>query len=346
MRIVKSLPGFTAAVSPFPTGLGTAAWLGLMVLLWGLSWPATRLALGTVPPLWLATFRFASAAVCLFVFVALRGQLRLPARQDWPIVASIGLLQMMTFTGLGMMAMLHVDTSRAVLLAYTTPLWSVLASWLLFRQAPARLQLLALLLGLAGVAVVCSPVEMDWARPGALTGALCLLVAAMAWALVILHIRRHRWAASPLALAPWQMLLASLPLAFLASLLEGSPAAISYNLDLFELLFFIGPVATSACFVISAEYGRRISTFAMSNCTLGVPLVGIAASVILLGSPLSPLFMLGLALIMAGMLLAVLAGARAGQLQRQRQAVSASSGLAAMTTSANCPSGRCLTSTP
>lgn len=34
-----------------------------------------------------------------------------------PIIASVGLLQMMAFTGLGMVAMVHVDTSRAVLLA-------------------------------------------------------------------------------------------------------------------------------------------------------------------------------------------------------------------------------------
>jgi len=41
-------------------------------------------------------------------------------------------------------------------------------------------------------------------------------------------------------------------------------------------MFFIGPVATSACFVISAKHGHRISSFAMSNFTLGVPLVGMA----------------------------------------------------------------------
>ena len=64
------------------------AWLGLMVVLWGLSWPATKLALGVVPPLWLATFRFGSAGICLFVFLALRGKLRFPPRADWPIVAA------------------------------------------------------------------------------------------------------------------------------------------------------------------------------------------------------------------------------------------------------------------
>jgi drug/metabolite transporter (DMT)-like permease len=238
--------------------------------------------------------------------------LRLPSRLDWPIVASIGLLQMMVFTGLGMIAMTHVDTSRSVLLAYTTPLWGVLASWLLFRNAPTRLQLLALALGLAGIGLVCSPLEMDWSAPGSVMGAAFLLIGAIAWSVVILHIRHHRWAAPPLALAPWQMMLASIPLAGFAYALEGQPGTIPFDARLLELLFFIGPVATSACFVISAEYGRRISTFAMSNFTLGVPLIGIVASVIVLGSPLSTVFVIGLGFVVAGMLLAAIAARQRG----------------------------------
>ena len=289
----------------------TLAWLGLMVLLCGLSWPATRIALDTVPPLWLAAIRFGSAALCLFAFVALRGRLAFPPRADWPIVASMGLLQMMTFTGLGMIAMTHVDTSRAVLLAYTTPLWGVIAGWMMHRNAPTRWQLLALAVGLAGVGLVCSPWEMDWSAPGTVMGAAFLLIGAICWSVVILHIKRHRWSASPLALAPWQMLLAAVPLSCFALALEGSPAAIAFDLRLLELLLFIGPVATSACFVISAEHGRRISTFAMSNFTLGVPLIGILASMLLLGNSLSPLFAAGLCLVFAGMLLAAMAAARA-----------------------------------
>ncbi|MCQ4162602.1 DMT family transporter [Roseomonas sp. GC11] len=285
----------------------TPFWLLAMVVLWGLSWPATRMALDVVPPLWLATLRFGSAALCLFAFVGLRGELRLPPRGDWPIVASIGLLQMMAFTGMGMVAMTRTDTSHAVLLAYTTPLWSVLMGWVLFRQVPGRAQFLALAVGLGGVGLICSPLEMDWGAPGALSGAGLLLAAAICWSVVILQIRRHRWTASPLALAPWQMLLATLPLAGLAYAVDGAPTGIAVTPRLLELLFFIGPVATSACFVISAEHGRRISAFAMSNFTLGVPLIGILSSVALLGNALSVVFLAGLALVMAGMVLAALA---------------------------------------
>lgn len=308
---MSGVSGTVRSMAAQPSGEGTTRLCLLaMVLLWGLSWPATRMALDVVPPLWLAATRFGSAALCLFVFVGLRGQLRLPPRADWPIVASVGLLQMMAFTGLGMIAMTRTDTSHAVLLAYTTPLWSMLAAWALFRQRPAGLQFLALGVGLAGVALICSPLEMDWQAPGALSGALLLLAAAICWSLVILHIRRHRWTASPLALAPWQMLLATVPLAGLAFAVEGAPSGIPVTPRLLELLVFIGPVATSACFVISAEYGRRITPFAMANFTLGVPLIGVLASVALLGNRLSPPFLLGLALVLGGMAITALAGRR------------------------------------
>lgn len=284
--------------------LTTFLWLGLMVVLWGMSWPATKLALGSVPPLWLAAIRFGSAAACLFVFVALRGKLQFPPKADWPIVASMGFLQMMAFTGLGMIAMTHTDTSRAVLLAYTTPLWAVIMGWLLFKQVPSGPQLTALGVGLAGVAVIVSPFELDWTNPQTVIGCAFLLIGAICWSVVILHIRRHRWQASPLALAPWQMMIATIPLSGFAYALEGDPTGITFDRRLLELLFFIGPVATSACFVISAEYGRRITTFAMSNFTLGVPLIGIICSMTVLGSNGTPLFALGLLLITIGMLLA------------------------------------------
>lgn len=65
--------------------------------------------------------------------------------------------------------------------------------------------------------------------------------------------------------------------------------------------------------MISAEHGRRISTFAMSNFTLGVPLVGIVISQWGFGFDLSALFLLGLGLIVAGVSLAALAVGRAAR---------------------------------
>lgn len=304
MRITDTQQTIRQPLQHFHVGENTFVWLTVMVVLWGLSWPATKLALDIISPLWLASFRFGSAAICLFIFITIRGQLKFPPKSDWPIVASMGLLQMMAFTGLGMIAMTHIDAGRAVLLAYTTPLWGVMIGWLVLREVPTKLQLLALIIGLIGIGFIISPTEMDWSKLGTLVGALFLIVAAICWSIVILHVKRHRWASTPLSLAPWQMLLATIPLAGFAFIREGSPISIPFDSHLLGLLFFIGPIATSACFVISAEYGRRISTFSMSNFTLGVPLVGIGASVILTNNHLTPLFSLGIILIIIGVILA------------------------------------------
>lgn len=293
-----------------PAGFDTLLWLGAMVVLWGLSWPATRIALDSVPPLWLAALRFGSAGACLFIFVALKGRLRLPPKADLPIVFSMGFLQMMTFTGLGMIAMTHIDTSRAVLLAYTTPLWGVVITALVFKRKPSRIQGLALAMGMIGIGLICSPLEMDWTAPGAVMGAAFLLVGAISWAITIVHIKHHQWSATPLELAPWQMLLATVPLAFFAYTLEGSPASIDYSGDLLSVLVFIGPIATSACFVISSEHGRRISAFAMSNFTLGVPVIGILSSVVFLGSQISTMFAIGLGFVFAAMVFTISTGSR------------------------------------
>src|SRR5450830_1707386 len=124
----------STSANPSLRSTQSAPWLLAMVLFWGLSWPAMKLALGSVPPLWLATLRFGSGALCLFIFVAARGNLRLPSKADWPIVASIGGLQMMAFTALGLTAMQYTDAGRAAVLGYTTPLWAMLGAWLLFRR--------------------------------------------------------------------------------------------------------------------------------------------------------------------------------------------------------------------
>lgn len=214
---------------------------------------------------------------------------------------------MMAFTALGLTAMQYTDAGRAAILGYTTPLWGVLAAWALVGQRPTAWQGLALCVGMSGVALICSPLEMDWGNPLVVKGNLFLLLAAICWSLVILHVRRHRFTARPLELAPWQMAFAAVPLGLAAWGFEGSPGRVAWTPDLLALLIYIGPVATSACFVISTEYGRRISTFAMTNVTMGVPIVGMLSSAVLLGERITLPLAAGLALIVGGTALAAVA---------------------------------------
>ncbi|VTR47788.1 Uncharacterized inner membrane transporter yiJE [Serratia fonticola] len=186
------------------------------IVIWGANWPVMKAGLSHMTPIWLSTTRFVSGALCLFALQILTKKLRFPPRKDWPLVASVGLLQMLTFTVLGAFAMTEVPAGRSAILAYTTPLWVMPIAVLFFRQSLSRRQLMGSLLGGVGVIVLFNPFTFNWGDKALIVANLMLLTASFAWAMCILHLRYHKGVCSAYELAPWQMLLASVPLALMA----------------------------------------------------------------------------------------------------------------------------------
>src|SRR5262249_60581190 len=138
---------------------------------------------------------------------------------------------------------------------------------------------------------------------GQLLAYAMLLAAAVAWAIAIVAVRAHRFAASPLVLAPWQMLVAMgllLPVALLA---EGPPQPIGLPGAL--SLAFVGPVATAFAYWAVVEAGRHFSASALSMALLATPPLGILLSALALGETVDLPLVAGAALIAAGIRLAV-----------------------------------------
>src|SRR5476649_774936 len=191
------------------------------IIVWGANWPVMKSGLSHISPIWLSSLRFATGGICLFALQALTGKLRFPPRKDWPLVASVGLLQMMTFTALGAIAMTEVPAGRSAVLAYTTPLWVTPIAVLFFRESLSRRQWLGSLLGAVGVVVMFNPFTFNWGEQKLVMANFMLLVASFTWAICILHLRHHKGVCSAYELAPWQMLLASIPLVIMARIIDG-----------------------------------------------------------------------------------------------------------------------------
>jgi drug/metabolite transporter (DMT)-like permease len=207
--------------------------VGFLVLIWGCNWPANKIILIYISPLWFACLRLALGAVSLFLVQAFRADgIKLPARADLPIVFSIGLVQMAAMLALINLGLANVPAGRSAILCYTTPLWVVPGAILILGERLRLGKAIALLLGLAGVAFMFNPLGFDWSDRKAIIGNGFLLAAAAVWAATIIHVRTHRWLGSPLALAPWQMLIGTIPLFALAWSVEGPPPHLS---------FFLGP---------------------------------------------------------------------------------------------------------
>jgi drug/metabolite transporter (DMT)-like permease len=249
------------------------------VLAWGLTWPVNKVILATVPPVWAVTVRTAIGGVALFVLAAAQRRLRLPPRQDLPVLTSIALLHMVGFGVLSSVGLQTVPTGRSVVLAYTTPLWVVPGAVLFLGERLTPRRIVGVLLGVTGLVVLFNPLAFDWTRRGAVLGNLAILAAALMWAASILHIRAHRWRSTPFDLLPWETLLATVVLVPLAYALAGPP---TFTLDapLAAMLLYAGVPGTALAYWAVAMASRHLPAMTTSLGLLATPVVSIVVAAV------------------------------------------------------------------
>ncbi|MEC5320966.1 DMT family transporter [Brenneria populi subsp. brevivirga] len=277
----------------------------LAIVVWGANWPIMKLGLEHITPLWFSALRFALGGLCLFFIQIATRTLKLPQRRDIPLLFSVGLLQMLTFTALGAIAMTEIPAGRSAILAYTTPLWVLPGAILFFKQRVTRRELVGTLMGIAGVAILFNPLTLDWKDVQALQANTLLLIASLCWAICILHLRHHRGASSAYHLAPWQMLIATVPLIVIAWCKEG-PYTGDNSLRFWEISLFVGPLATAFCFCAVNAASQWISSTSMASSMLGVPVVGLFISILFLNESLTAGLIAGVVAIIAGMMVVTL----------------------------------------
>lgn len=282
------------------SSVGRRALLVLIALIWAVSWPVIKIGISTVPPLWFACLRYVIAAGCLFAFVASRRALFFPPRSDWSLVAVSAVLQLSAYSALTGIALTVLPPGRASVLAFSTPIWVVpLAAWWLDERLSLS-GILGVVLGIAGVVVIAAP-SLHAGDRQFLSYAL-LAGAAGAWAISIVFVRAHRFAASALDLAPWQMLTAAGILLPLALIVEGLPPRIDSSGA--ASLAYVGPIATAFAYWGVVEAGRHFPASTVSMALLAAPGLGILISALTLGEEVGVSLTAGAVMIAVGIRLA------------------------------------------
>jgi len=270
-----------------------------VVLAWGLTWPVNKLILEYLSPAWMMATRSAIATVALFAIALARRNLVLPPRADLPVVVSIALLHMVGFGVLAAWGLRVVPTGRSVVLAYTTPLWVVPGARLFLGERLTARKLLGVAIGLTGLLVLFNPLAFDWRSRGAVLGNAAILMAALLWAASILHIRGHRWRSTPLDLAPWEMLLATLVLTPLAIVGSGAPTA-EWDARLIGLVLFAAIPGTAVAYWASAMASLHLPAITTSLGLLATPVVSLVVATLWLGEAATLSLLVAIVLILGG----------------------------------------------
>ena len=248
---------------------------------WGFSYPSTKLMLEGMDVWTGRTLIMAIAGAMLLGLASLMGRaVRIP-RSQWRDLVIAALCNMTIFQ-IGMTLGVHYfSAGRTVVIVYTMPLWAMLFAWPLLGEKPTISRLLALGLGMAGLAVLMSQDFAD--MRDASFGALCTLVGAVAFGLGTVWMKRVAWRGDPTVIAGWQLILGTLPVLPLWWLwgAETDWHAIS-NASWTGFLFNIliaNVLAYFAWFRVIAIFPASVSGLG----TLAVPIVGVLASAAVLG---------------------------------------------------------------
>lgn len=295
----KSLP-------PAPLGRSYIL-LVSVVLFWGVNWPIMKLGLQYIPPLWFAATRMLLGSFCLFAFLAMQGRVIRPGRRELSILISVGVFQIGLPVALIHAGLLYVEAGHSAILVFTIPLWVAPMAVVVLGERMTLAKLAALASGLAGIALLFNPLNLDLGDRAMLVGNGFMLLASVSLAVAIVIVRNHAWTMPIIQLMPWQMLFGTGIIAVAAIAIEGDPV-INWSAPLAAILAYNGSVASAFCFWAYVTVSRSLPAMNTALGSLGVPVIGVISSALILGESLSLADISGLILISAGVLTVTIGG--------------------------------------
>lgn len=238
-------------------------------VLWGSTYLAIKLAVGTIPPFLMAGSRFLAAGSILYL-AGWRGA-AFPTPRQWRNAATGAVLLFACGNGGVSWAQQWVPTGAAALVVATLPAWLLVLDWGYGgRRGPRVREAAGIALGLTGVGVLSAPGGIDPAGAAALVGATA------AWAVGSLVNRYAELPDSPVRTAGMQMLVGGAVMMPLGLLLgEGSrfdPAAVSgVSLAALGYLVAVALVALPAFnWLLTVTSPAAVGTYAFVNPVVAV----------------------------------------------------------------------------
>ena len=190
----------------------------IIYLVWGSTFLAIRVGVHEVPPLLLAAMRFSAAGIAMYLWLRWKGTAK-PSRREWLAASFLGLLIFVLDYGCLFWAKQRVPSGIAAVILATIPVFMTLSEIIFLRTQRLTLRLvLALLVGLFGVAILMNNSLSLGEAPVDRGGALALLIAAVSWSVAAAFNSKLPLPKSKPMSAAAQMLAGGVQLTILAAL--------------------------------------------------------------------------------------------------------------------------------
>jgi drug/metabolite transporter (DMT)-like permease len=285
----------------------------MAAVLFGASVVAVRVAVRDVPPVSLAVLRFGQGSLLLAGAVLMVAPELLRVRWErLRLFALLGVVLFGLFPLTFNIGLQYTEASRGAVMLATMPIWSALLGRIAGERLVGR-QVTGVMLSVVGIGLAF--VEPGRAIGGdamSLVGDGLLLLTGLLGALYGLIAKRILAVDNPAAVTTYAMLFGTVLLLPIAVAEGMVPAVARLDWQLLGLVVFLGVLGGAAAFFLWTWALSRITPTQVAVYVNLNPIVAALLGIALLGERRSPMFLLGFAAVVTGVLLVNWPGARQG----------------------------------
>lgn len=267
----------------------------IIYFVWGSTFYAIRVGVSEVPPLLFAAVRFLAAGLLVYGWAIVAKQSP-PSSRQWLSIILLAVLIFVVDYGFLFWAEQRVPSGVAAIVLATIPAFMALSEIVILRTQKLTVTLsIALLLGIAGVAVLMSRSALLGTVPIDTAGAVGLIIGALSWSIASALARKLPLPPSKIMSSGAQMLAGGVLLAVVGAargeIRTFHPSHISAAawIALLYLIFF-GSIAgfTAYVWLLHHESPTKVGTYAYVN-----PVVAVIVGHWLGSEPLGPRTVIG-----------------------------------------------------
>ena len=277
-------------------------YLAVMVATWAGNWPLMRLALAHTEPMVFASLRMAGSIAVLAPILGVLRRPLLPVPTERLALFWVGLFQVTGFIVFSIIGLAIVAPGRAIVLAYTMPLWAIPLGLGLSLEAPSPGKLAGATVGFTGLMVFMNPALVDWADLREVAGNLLLLLAAICWAFGSCLYGRRTWRSNFWAQTFWQLAVGAVTIVTPAVLLE-SDWSVQWTPGFTAILAYNWIVTTALGYYLWNQVLAVMSPAVAGQVLTLTPISGFLLSTLIFGGAISLDVVVGILLIVIGLVL-------------------------------------------
>jgi drug/metabolite transporter (DMT)-like permease len=273
--------------------------LGVVCIVWGVSWVGTKEAVRYMPPFQMVGIRQIMAGLAYVLFFMIRGD-KWPRGREWRPIIFLAVLNFMISNGFATWGVKLTTAGLGAILGAIFPLWLVIIiTWRGGSKIPP-LAWLGIFLGFSGVCIVFYEHLHHLFDYSFLGGIVLGLVAALAWAYGTLYTKEYAADFNPYHSIGWQMLISGIALNILATAAGDTIPLSEIRLYTWIVIILLVIVSSILAFLAYLYALQRLPTSLVSLYAYINPIVAVLAGSIFSDEPLTMIIILGASVTLTG----------------------------------------------